>query len=492
MTGALARIEGRHLARLPLLWLGLGLAAAFSALELRTGWPVLAGDDLIAYRAGVVVAGGALLAGAWLGLRDRTSGAADLVAVTPTAAWRLWRARLAGVAVVAAAACTVVFAGVLAVSAARGGRGTPDLRLLADGAAGAVLAGWVGLAVGRLSSSRLVSLLAAPGWVALCLLAGNWPGMAGIEPSLALQRLSPLLPFAERSAEFGFVPDPLWPHLGYLLGLLVLAGVGLLSLAARGSGQRPPLGPVLAAGLAGVVLVGAGGVGVVTLPHRLVVLGPDRADWRPVTEARTIASDRSWSYPEDGRARSCAADTTLEVCVYPAYSQRLARDMLGSMQPVARLLSGLPGVPTRARMIPTEEFFSGACRGSEVQVSELSARLGTGSGDRVSRFSYASLYLGCAVGQANATADQPPSDARDAVRGWALLASGTITAEELRQGTLKSGLSAVFFHTTPPAGAAALAMAQLPVDRVRRELAPVWERLRAGQLPLAELPGQRP
>jgi hypothetical protein len=35
-------------------------------------------------------------------------------------------------------------------------------------------------------------------------------------------------------------------------------------------------------------------------------------------------------------------------------------------------------------------------------------------------------------------------------------------------------------------------MAQLPADRVRAELPPVWERLRAGQLPLSELPGQRP
>jgi hypothetical protein len=39
---------------------------------------------------------------------------------------------------------------------------------------------------------------------------------------------------------------------------------------------------------------------------------------------------------------------------------------------------------------------------------------------------------------------------------------------------------------------AALAMAALPNAQVRAELAPVWERLRAGTLPAAELPGQRP
>jgi hypothetical protein len=35
-------------------------------------------------------------------------------------------------------------------------------------------------------------------------------------------------------------------------------------------------------------------------------------------------------------------------------------------------------------------------------------------------------------------------------------------------------------------------MAALPPELVRAELAPVWERLRAGRLALAELPGQRP
>jgi hypothetical protein len=133
-TAALARIEVRHVARSPLLWLGMVLAAAFAALELLSVWPVLAGDDLLAYRNGFIVAGGALFAGAWLALRDRTSGAAELVAATPIAPWRIWRARLAGVAGAAAAAFTVIFVAGLAVSAARGGRGTPDLRLLADGA----------------------------------------------------------------------------------------------------------------------------------------------------------------------------------------------------------------------------------------------------------------------------------------------------------------------------------------------------------------------
>ena len=102
---ALARIEARHLARSPLLWLGLVLGVAFATLNMVpwSSWPVLSRDDLIIYTTGgPLLSGGAVLAGAWLALRDRTSGAADLVAVTSTAPWRLWWARLAGVAVAAA------------------------------------------------------------------------------------------------------------------------------------------------------------------------------------------------------------------------------------------------------------------------------------------------------------------------------------------------------------------------------------------------------
>ena len=168
-SGALARIEARHLARSPLLWGGVVLALPLLYLELNSVWPALAGDDLVAYRDLIVVGGGALLAGAWLALRDRATGAADLVAVTPTAPWRLQRARLAAVAAVAAGAFALPFAAVLAFSAVRGGRGIPDLRLLADGMLFTVLSGWVGMAVGRLSGSRMVSVLAAPVWVAVCL-----------------------------------------------------------------------------------------------------------------------------------------------------------------------------------------------------------------------------------------------------------------------------------------------------------------------------------
>ena len=169
-----------------------------------------------------------------------------------------------------------------------------------------------------------------------------------------MQRLSPLLSIEDRSAEFGFLPDPLWPHLGYLLGLVLLAGVGLLALAARGSGQRPPLAPLLAAVLAGLVLVGAGGA---------AARRPARAGWwcwgrtgptgSPSAEADRVLSDPSFVYPDDGRATRLRRGRHPDGLRLPGLRHRgWPSDMHGAVQPVARLFAGLPGVPTRVRMVP--------------------------------------------------------------------------------------------------------------------------------------------
>ena len=80
------------------------------------------------------------------------------------------------------------------------------------------------------------------------------PSLRGI--SLSVQHLSPVLNPQNHSAAYGLLPDPLWPHLGYLLGLTVLVGALLLVLASRGSGQRVPLRPLLVVAVAGLVLVG--------------------------------------------------------------------------------------------------------------------------------------------------------------------------------------------------------------------------------------------
>jgi hypothetical protein len=475
---AVARIEARHLARSPLLWLGLVLAAASMTPALWSSWPVLAGDDLLAYQSSLLVGIGALWAGAWLALRDRISGAGDLLVVTPTAPWRLWWSRVAALAAVSAAVFALLFATVLVLSAARGGRGLPDLRLLADGVLGVVLSGWVGVLVGRLSGSRIVALLTGAGWYLVGMVAaGFWS-----------QRLLPvLLPTEPPSAEFGLLPDPLWAHLGYLLGLVLLVGVLLVGLAARDDGRRPFLAAMVVAVVAGLVLTGAGGIRLVALPDALVPLGPDRVDWKPVAVAdQVVLSDPSFAYPEDGRARSCAGDTALSVCVYPAYGTGLALRVHQTVTPVAGLVAGLPGTPTRIRMVPVR--LMGCRRAGEFQIWEQTLR------DLQPR-PIVAWYLTCALGQSDEPA-QPASsalDARDVVKLWALVASGTVTSQELQQLSEQELWDLQVGGEQPSAAVApALAMAERPADQVRSELAPLWNRLRAGTLPVSELPSQRP
>jgi hypothetical protein len=494
---ALARIETRHLARSPLLLAGVALALPLLYLELNSVWPALAGDDLVAYRDLMVVGGGALLAGAWLALRDRVTGAADLLAVTPTAPWRVQRRRLAAVAAVAAGAFALPFAAVLAFSAVRGGRGSPDLRLLADGMLFTVLSGWVGLAVGRLSGSRMVAVLAAPVWVAVCLFGP----MVLRESDLPVQRLLPALTFEERSAAFGFLPDALWPHLAYLAGVVLLAGVLLLALAARGSAQRPPLAPMLAAVLAGLLLVGVFGPRLAALPDLELVVGPGAGDRQPVSAPHDpgIHPDPSFVYPADDHARTCAGDpATLTICVYPAYGVELVSFLRAGMDPVARLLAGLPGLPTQARMVPTSHSWQGSCDGTEMRLPEAAGRSASASGVDPSHPSYwASIYLRCALGAGGVdpTDTNPVARPRatQAVELWALLASGVVTRQELDRametGEARGALTRV---AAPDVGPVALAMTRMRPDQVRAELAPVWARLRAGTLPAAELPGQRP
>jgi hypothetical protein len=79
------------------------------------------------------------------------------------------------------------------------------------------------------------------------------------------------------------------------------------------------------------------------------------------------------------------------------------------------------------------------------------------------------------------------------VKLWALLAGGVATTQELRRAN-DSDLWRLGANGERPSAmvAPALAMFELPADRVRAELAPVWDRLRAGTLRVAELPGQRP
>jgi hypothetical protein len=260
----------------------------------------------------------------------------------------------------------------------------------------------------------------------------------------------------------------------------------LIGPTARRDGQRPHLAPVVVAVVAGLVLAGASGSRLAALPEALIALGPDQAHWKPAAEADQVLADPSYVYPQDGRATSCAGDANLSVCVYPAYGTRLARRQHQALQPTAGLLTGLPGTPTRARMVPISVAW---CRAAdEVQIWEQILR-------DLSPRRIVEAYLTCALGQSD-DLDQHGSsalDPRDVVKLWALVASGTITTGELQRAAQGDNIPELMqTSASPETAAAALAMAELPADQVRAELAPVWDRLRAGTLSISQLPGQRP
>ena len=245
---ALFGIEARHLARSPLLWLAFALAAALAALEMSWFLPALAGDDLLAYTSGGLLlerrgAAGRGLAGpagpgrpgppTWLrSPRPRPGGCSG--PGWPASRW----------SPPACSACG--FAAALAVSVGRGGRGTPDLRLLADGALAVVLGGWVG--AGRGPAHRLADGGGAgrAGLGGACA-SSLWPAPAGAGISLSVQHLSPVLNPQDHvgrlSASSPTRSGRTWATCS---GSSLLVGVLLLALASRR--QRPAGAPAAPAG----------------------------------------------------------------------------------------------------------------------------------------------------------------------------------------------------------------------------------------------------
>src|SRR4029453_11573982 len=136
-------------------------------------------------------------------------------------------------------------------------------------------------------------------------------------------------------------------------------------------------------------------------------------------------ADPGWSFPDDDLARACAGDASVSGCVYPAYGQRLARDMQAAIAPVARLFTGLPGSPTLVRMVPVG---MGSCRNAEAQVPEAWVRAPAGRGDQQTRSFYRGVYLDCALGL-HPGGSEHLTQAGEAVALWALLASGAVTRQ---------------------------------------------------------------
>ena len=98
---------------------------------------------------------------------------------------------------------------------------------------------------------------------------------------------------------------------------------------------------------------------------------------------------------------------------------------------MARLFAGLPGVPTRVRMVPDAIASGPHCHGlprCRAPVEEILRGLGPGG-----QLARQSPHLRAAARPRSRDGPSTAADARDAVKLWALLASGIITTGELQR-----------------------------------------------------------
>jgi len=250
--------------------------------------------------------------------------------------------------------------------------------------------------------------------------------------------------------------------------------------------------PLAAAGLAAAAAIAVSGTWLWSLPDALDVRGPTPADWTAVAflDGSRPPPQTEHAYPADGLATTCARGPDLEVCVYPAYGEAVAARVLADTRPAAALLAGLPGVPQRIRMVPSS---TAPCQDAEVQLPESQVRWD--SGFRVPG-AYNLLDCGLQSGQPPPGALLSFSRPAAAVYDWALAMAGSsdrfILPDHDVQPAVVGGGDASDARTEAELQAAddaTLAMLALPPAQVRAELAPLWERLRAGEVDLDELPG---
>jgi hypothetical protein len=462
---ALTRIEARHLARSPLPWFAVVLALLGLEITFTIMAPTLAGDDVQAAGQTYLLHAGAFLLGARLALRDRLTATAPLLRATAAPAAAVLQARLLAVAAVTAVHTTVLFTAALSISYLLGGRGAPNAGLIAGTVLGVVLSGWAGAGLGLVLPNTLAVAATTPAWAGLCTVWFLNEQLHRLRPSL--QWLSPYGGFGDRSVVLGFLPDITWPRLAWLAGLLAVTGAGLTLAVRRRDGGRGDARVMIAVAVLGLALAAPGGARLVAAPDTLLPAGPDPSSWTPVYASEygtdgAIATDSSSPYPLDDLATTCVTGVAIRSCVYPAFGTRLAERLRDDMDPVAQLFRGFPHAPAQVRTIVSAV---GACEDGTLLVPEENVRQST--------YSPAERYLECLLGPGGHA-----SDAGRAVQSWL----------DMRLDADWRDLM-LSFQALEPVDRAAIAMDRLPPERVLAGLRADLDRLRAGTLPLAELPG---
>lgn len=470
---ALAWFEARKVARNPFVWVGAALLVAVALLNAWGYWPSVPEDGEYVHEGLVVLAAFALLVGAWVGLRDRTSGAEGLIGSTPLRGRGLLApARMAALSVVAAAACALAFAAMAILSFARGGHGLPDPFLVVDSALYVALAACGGFAIGYLTGSRILSLLAAPILPGIVFfLQGSQSGRV-TDPSWLLP--SPRLP--GRFGPLGFLPDVFPVHSAYLAGgLLVLTGAVWIAAGRRESSPAARTGFAVSA--AGAVVLVAGGAWLAGQPQEVHVFGPSPSDWIEIHspgDYDLLASAAKKASMDSGRvlATDCVEDDGVTACVFPEYGKRLASAIARDAAPLAAFAS-LEGVPQTIRMVPTAEHGGvEQCRGDDELY--VSGRRWSVEFQRFEKVAEAAFY--CATYGPR----QLVNPVANALTGWfyVRVSEGRTGDEYVR--VLRRGWG-------PRAAETVGHLADVPVAEVIERLEPIWDEVRAREASLAEL-----
>lgn len=471
---ALALFEAKKILRNPLLWLGATLLGAFSWLNAREFWPLIPDDVAFAYQGAVVLAAFALLVGAWVGLRDRTSGADGFLASTPLRQRGLVvPARMAALAAGGSAVFLVVAGAVAAFSWARGGHGAPDAYLVADGALYVALAACTGFAIGHLTGSRILSLLAAPllpgfGFY----LQGSMAGRLR-DPVWALPNPQP----PPRFGPVGYVPDVLPVHVAYLAA----GAVGLIGVVWFVTGRRERAGSVrlaLVAAIAGVAGFCVSGAWLSVQPQQVHVVGAEASRWIPMTSSddyRDVirAARAPDAYPDDGAASECATERGIEVCVFPEHGPEVARALARDAAAIAPFV-GLEGVHDTIRMVPAADYSHvPACNhGDEYLLGSRRWNADFWKYDSLAR----NLFY-CAVYGPRSISSRPA----DVLQAWFdVRVLFERTGDEYVRATRRHG----FGERTR---ALLLEMEPLSADEVVRRIEPVWDDIRRDALTLRGL-----
>lgn len=493
---AVFRTELRHIAKSPFLWIGILVATSWYLRSLRGLWPVVPGDDALAWHAGLVLSGFILIAAARIGARDRRAGLRVLVASTISAERvAAYRMLATGLAAIASFALMFVFG--LGASVFRGARGIPDFRLLADGALAALMASWLGFILGSLTRSPAI-LLGAPVYSFISFWLGTAPVLVNYR--LSFQWISPHPRVPDRSVAAGFLPDVITMHSLYLSGL-VASVAGVVLLASRASFRRVKpriigVGTVAAATMAVIT-----GVALVRAPDA-VLLG---SDGRIELFHSTTAQYASREVPlyATTKATLCKSGTNLRVCVYPAYGDRLAARLFKALQPEADLFAGFPGIARTIRMVPAAGF---GCRGQvgEAVISE-DRNIQTWTIDSLRGFLVHCAFIDIDRRVSSLDEADNLTAAQNAVELWTLLAIGEVSDGELEAALSSASPSivcppqdrcaprfdAIYAHGPGAWSAAEIVVARqmyrTPTPETKNEIRRVWDRLLSGEIGLSSL-----